>query len=158
MQMADKPVNTGLLDKYDYTILSTLALEGRLSITELAERVGLSKSPVQARLKKLEAQRYILGYHAKLNNQLLGKSHVAFVQIKLNNTTAQALEAFNRAVKEIEAVEQCHMMAANFDYLLKVRTSDINNYREVLGESISSLPYVAHSSTFVSMAAIVDPQ
>ncbi|MGB0865868.1 MAG: winged helix-turn-helix transcriptional regulator [Granulosicoccaceae bacterium] len=137
--------NPSQLDKYDHAILSTLALEGRLSITDLAERVGLSKSPVQARLKKLEAQRYILGYHARLNNDLLGKSHVAFVQIKLNNTTAQALEAFNRAVKEI-------------DYLLKVRTSDINSYRHALGESISSLPFVAHSSTFVSMSAVVDPQ
>lgn len=154
----DKSNNDSHLDKFDLAILSTLALEGRLSITDLAERVGLSKSPVQARLRKLEAQRYILGYHAKLNNELLGKSHVAFVQIKLSNTTAQALEAFNRAVKEIAVVEQCHMMAANFDYLLKVRTSDINMYREVMGESISSLPYVAHTSTFVSMAAIVDPQ
>lgn len=145
------------LDKFDQAILSTLAVEGRLSITELAERVGLSKSPVQARLRKLEAQRYILGYHAKLNNDLLGRSHVAFVQIKLNNTTAQALEAFNRAVREIEVVEQCHMMAADFDYLLKVRTDDINTYRQVLGERISSLPHVAQTSTFVSMAAVVDP-
>ncbi len=156
--MASNSSNHRTLDKYDSAILSTLALEGRLGLTELAERVGLSKSPVQARLKKLEAQHYILGYQAKLNNELLGKSHVAFVQIKLNNTTAQALEAFNRAVKTIDVVEQCHMMAANFDYLLKVRTRDINDYRKVLGESISSLPYVAHSSTFVSMAAIVDPQ
>lgn len=156
--MSNKTDSNSQLDKYDYSILSTLALEGRLSITELAERVGLSKSPVQARLKKLETQRYILGYQAKLNNELLGKSHVAFVQIKLNNTTAHALESFNRAVKNISAVEQCHMMAADFDYLLKVRTSDINTYRAVLGESISSLPYVAHTSTFVSMVAVVDPQ
>jgi len=156
--MSNKSENTSQLDNYDYSILSNLAIAGRLSITELAERVGLSKSPVQARLKKLETQRYILGYHARLNSELLGKSHVAFVQIKLNNTTAHALDAFNRAVKEIAAVEQCHMMAADFDYLLKVRTSDINNYRAVLGESISSLPYVAHTSTFVSMASVIDPQ
>ncbi len=146
------------LDKFDHAILKTLANDGRLSVTELAERVGLSKSPVQARLKRLQNDRYILGFQAKLNHELMGKPHVAFVQIKLNNTTAQALEAFNRAVKEVEAVEQCHMIASNFDYLLKVRTSDINTYRAVLGESISALPHVAHSSTFVSMAAVIEPQ
>jgi len=65
-----------------------------------------------------------------------------------------ALEAFNAAVATIPEIEQCHMMAASFDYLLKVRVRDMNAYRAVLAEKISRLPHVASTSTFVAMQAV----
>ena len=65
-----------------------------------------------------------------------------------------ALRQFNTAVRQIPEVEECHMIASSFDYLLKVRTADIRRYREVLGERISSLPHVASTSTFVVMETV----
>lgn len=146
------------LDAYDKKMLSILAAEGRLSVTDLAERIGLSKTPTVNRLRKLEKTGYITGYQARLDYDLLGESHVAFMQVTLNDTSAKALTAFNQAVTRLAAVEQCHMIAGNFDYLLKVRTTDIQAYRYLLGEQIAALPHVAHTSTFVSMETVCDRQ
>ena len=85
----------------------------------------------------------------------LGREHVAFTEVKLSDTRESALEAFNNAVRHVPEVEQCHMIAGQFDYLLKVRTSNITDYRKVLGD-ISTLPNVASTSTFVSMQSIKD--
>ena len=144
------------LDRIDRNILSTLAREGRLSMAELAARVGLSKTPVQARVRRLEADGYIRGYAAIVDRERMGEGHVAFVQVKLSDTRSAALEAFNKAVLGIPEVEQCHMIASSFDYLLKVRTKDIASYRRVLGERISALPHVAQTSTFVAMETVKD--
>ena len=144
------------IDRLDRGIIEVLASNGRLSIAELAARVGLSKTPVQARLKRLEAEGYIRGYGAIVDRVKMGEGHVAFVQVKLSDTRSAALEAFNRAVATISEIEQCHMMAASFDYLLKVRTRDIAAYRRVLGEKISALPHVAQTSTFVAMESVKD--
>ena len=84
----------------------------------------------------------------------LNKAHIAFVQVTLSDTRSAALTAFNKAVKEITEIEQCHMIAGNFDYLLKIRTADMENYRRVLGEQISALPHVAQTSTFVAMETV----
>lgn len=142
------------LDRTDLAILRELQIDGRLSVTELAARVHLSKTPAHARLKRLIEEGYIRGFRANVDHVKLGLGHVAFVQIKLSDTRAPALEAFNAAVRTLAAVEQCHMIAGPFDYLLKVRSADIAEYRRTLGEEIARLPHVAQSSTFVSMEAV----
>lgn len=142
------------MDRIDRKILDLVAADGRVTLARLADTVGLSKSPCQARLRRLEAEGYILGYHARLNYEKLGEAHVAFVQVSLSDTRAPALAAFNAAVRRLAAVEECHMIAGGFDYLLKVRTRDIAAYREVLAEQISALPHVASTSTFVSMESV----
>lgn len=144
------------LDKIDRKILSTLSEEGRITVTDLAKRVGLSKTPCQNRMRRLEKEGYILGYSAVLDPERLGEGHIAFVQVTLNDTRSDALRAFNAAVRHIREVEQCHMIASNFDYLLKIRTRDMSNYRRVLGEKISALPHVSHTSTFVVMENVKD--
>ncbi|MEJ2014940.1 MAG: Lrp/AsnC ligand binding domain-containing protein [Limibacillus sp.] len=145
---------SGQLDRIDRKILTELQAEGRLPITGLAERVGLSKTPCQQRVKRLEEAGYIRGYAALLDLEKLGAGHVVFVEVKLNDTRAQALAAFNKAVLRLPEVEQCHMIAGDFDYLLKVRTRDIAEYRRVLGEALSALPHVANTSTFVVMESV----
>ena len=142
------------LDGYDRAILKTLERNGRITVTDLAERVGLSKTPCQIRMKRLEARGYIRGYAAVMDYGLLDTNHIAFVQVRLTDTRAAALQAFNEAVADVTEIEECHMMAASFDYILKVRTKDIASYRTVLGETISELPYVASTSTFVCMEAV----
>ncbi|KUR70150.1 ArsR family transcriptional regulator [Novosphingobium fuchskuhlense] len=146
--------NSGPLDRFDRAILVHLAVDGRLPITELAQRIGLSKSPTQARLKRLIGEGYIRGFRAILDPGKLGLDHVAFTEVKLSDTREAALAAFAAAVLRIPEIEECHMIASSFDYLLKVRTADIRRYREVLGEKISSLPHVASTSTFVAMETV----
>lgn len=142
------------LDRFDHAILSVLAEDGRISITDLAKRIGLSKSPTQARLRRLEEQGVILGYRALLDPIRLGLDHVAFVEVRLTDTREAALRAFNAAVARVPEIEQAHMIASNFDYLLKVRTRDMTAYRRFLGETISDLPHVSNTSTYVAMEAV----
>jgi Lrp/AsnC family leucine-responsive transcriptional regulator len=142
------------LDALDQKILAVLRAEGRISYSELSERVGLSKTPVQLRLKRLVAQGVILGFSARVDFSKLGMDHIAFTEVKLSDTRETALCEFNDAVRQIPEVEECHMIAGSFDYLLKVRTADIRNYRSVLGQKISSLPHVSSTSTFVAMESV----
>ena len=149
-------MTTDQLDRIDRNIIAALARDGRLSMAELAAAVGLSKTPVQARVKRLEKDGFIRGYSAVVDREKMGEGHVAFVQVKLSDTRSAALDAFNRAVQSVAEIEQCHMIASSFDYLLKVRTTDIAAYRRVLGERISALPHVAQTSTFVAMETVKD--
>ena len=149
-------INNGLLTQTDYKLLEMLGHDGRIPVTELAKRVGMSKSACQVRLKRLQTDGYILGFRAILDPTKLGKDHIAFVEVKLTDTTKSALSAFNEGVLTVPEIEQCHMIAGAFDYLLKVRTRNMKSYRYVLGEVISTLPFVGSTSTNVSMEAIKD--
>lgn len=144
------------LDRLDRGILSELVQDGRQSLSQLARKVGLSKSPVQTRLRRLEDNGFILGYTAIVDRERLGDGHIAFVQVTLSDTRVEALQAFNAAALKIPQIEQCHMIAGGFDYLLKVRTGDIASYRRILGEQISAMPHVAQTSTFVAMETVKD--
>jgi len=78
------------------------------------------------------------------------------VEVRLSDTTEKSLRAFNAAARAVPEIEECHMIAGAFDYLLKVRTRDMRDYRHVLGEVISALPHVASTSSYVSMEAVKD--
>lgn len=142
------------LDAYDHAILRILAMNGRISIADLARQIGLSKSPTQTRLRRLEADRIITGYRALIDPIRMGLEHVAFVEVRLTDTREAALAAFNTAVAKVAEIEQVHMIAGNFDYLMKIRTRSMTAYRIVLAEKISTLPYVAGTSTYVAMQAV----
>ena len=144
------------IDAFDRKIIAVLEKDGRLSVTELAKRVGLSKTPCQTRLKRLTDRGYIRGFKAVVDPEKLGLGHVAFTEVKLSDTREAALAEFRRGVLAIPEVEECHMIASSFDYLLKIRTRDIRQYRDVLGERISTLPHVASTSTFVAMETVKD--
>ena len=144
------------MDEYDRKILSILSVEGRITMTALGDRVGLSITPVTARVKRLEDAGVITGYRAILSASKLGVEHIAFLEVKLSDTREQSLKTFNKAVLAIPEVEACHMIAGGFDYLIKVRTADIATYRRVLGEQISRLPNLASTSTYISMQSVVD--
>ncbi len=144
------------LDRTDRKLLQILRGEGRIPLTELAARAGLSKSPCQARFRRLQDQGYIRGFRTVLDHQKLGQDHIAFAEVRLTDTTETALQAFNTAVSAVPEIEECHMIAGAFDYLLKIRTRDIRAYRQILGETISALPHVGSTSTHVSMQAVKD--
>ncbi len=142
------------LDVFDQKILDVLAIDGRISVTALADRIGLSKSPTQARLRRLEEAGVIRGYRALFDAIRLGRDHVAFVEVKLSDTREAALAQFNAAVMRVAEIEQCHLIAGAFDYLLKVRTTGMAGYRAVLADKISTLPHVSHTSTNMAMQAV----
>jgi Lrp/AsnC family leucine-responsive transcriptional regulator len=142
------------LDGFDRKILDVISVEGRISVTDLSKRIGLSKSPTQARLRRLEETGVVRGYRALFDPIRLGRDHVAFVEVKLSDTRESALSVFNAAVLKIPEIEQCHLIAGAFDYLLKVRTSGMASYRLVLAERISTLPNVSSTSTYVAMQAV----
>lgn len=142
------------LDEFDRKIVTALLADGRMTVTDLARAVGLSKTPCQVRLRRLIEAGVIRGFSAIVDQAKLGMDHIAFAEVKLSDTRETALKEFNQAVRRIAEVEECHMIASSFDYLLKVRTADIRRYRTVLGEKISSLPHVASTSTFVAMETV----
>ncbi|BBB10427.1 AsnC family transcriptional regulator [Sphingopyxis sp. EG6] len=142
------------MDDFDRKILSVLRRDGRITFTDLAQQVGLSKTPCQQRVRRLVDKGVITGFAAIVDPAKVELDHVAFAEVKLSDTREAALKQFNAAVRAIPEVEECHMIASSFDYLLKVRTPDIRRYRIVLGEKISSLPHVASTSTFVAMETI----
>lgn len=145
-----------ILDNMDRKIISHLLVDARTTMENLARRVGLSKTPVITRIKRMEATGIIRGYGALVDHTKIGAGHISFVQVTLSDTRSAALEAFNIAVANITEIAECHMIAGNFDYLLKIRTSDMKHYRKILGERLSELPHVSHTSTFSVMEAVKD--
>ncbi|WP_439104487.1 Lrp/AsnC family transcriptional regulator [Celeribacter marinus] len=144
------------LDSFDRKILDLLTTDARMPITQLSVRVGLSKTPVAARIKRLEDDGIITGYRAVLSTTQLGLSHVAFVEVKLADTREKSLRDFNAAAKLVPEIAECHMIAGGYDYLLKVRTTNIEAYRAVMGQRISALPHVVSTSTYVAMETVVE--
>ncbi len=148
--------DTAKIDATDRKILSALVEDARISITDLARRVGLSKTPVAVRVRQMEKAGIIGGYRAVLSPSKLGQPHVTFVQVHMADTREKSLEAFNEAVRRLPEVEECYLIAGGFDYLLKVRSKDIAEYRRIMGEKISTLPHVSTTTTFVAMETVVE--
>lgn len=144
------------LDSIARKILAELQANARIPVTELARRVGLSKTPVAERIRQLEAAGLITGYRTMLSPIRLGLTHVTYVEVRLSDTREAALKKFNDAVRDIPEVEECYMIAGGFDYLIKVRSKDIVDYRRVMAERISALPFVNSTSSYVAMEAVVE--
>ena len=141
------------LDRTDRQILRLLQAEGRLANVELARRVHLSPTPCLERVRRLERAGYITGYAALLDAQKLEAALLAFVEVSLDRTTADAFERFRERVLAMPAVQECHMVAGGFDYLLKVRLADMAAYRLFLGE-LSRLAQVSQTHTYVVMEEV----
>jgi Lrp/AsnC family leucine-responsive transcriptional regulator len=141
-------LKTRALDRIDLTILDTLQKDGRISNNDLAKKINLSASPCLDRVRRLEKEGYIERYRAVLNSIKLNYSMSAFIQVTLDRTTSDVFENFKVEVVKIKEVVECHMIAGGFDYLLKLRFSNMDAYREVLG-MIVELPAVSQTHTYV---------
>lgn len=144
------------MDRIDRAILRELQENARIPIVELAKRVNLTKTPCSERVRKLEQSGTIKHYRAELNPAALEAEHVVIVQVVLRGTTADELDQFNEAVLRVAEIQSCHMIAGDFDYLLKVRTRNIEHYRRIHSEAISRLPHVRQTHTYVVMESIKD--
>ena len=142
------------LDRTDLKILRSLQDNGRMSNVELADIVNLSPAPCLARVRKLEQQGFISGYRAELDALKLGLGLLAYVEITLNRTTPDIFDRFKDAIQKIDEIEDCHMVAGGFDYLLKVRCADMEDYRRILGEKIAAIQGIAQTHTYVVMEQV----
>ncbi len=143
-----------VLDRLDLNILKTLQSDGRISYVDLAERVGLSSTPCIERVKRLEKEGYIEGYYARLNPQLLNYKMLVFVEISLSYPTPDAFQSFNKAVKELPYILECHLVSGDADYLLKARINDMSEYRALLGDMLLTLPGVKNSKSYIVMEEV----
>lgn len=141
-------VKTRVLDRIDLAILDALQKNGRISNVNLAKQVNLSPSPCLDRVKKLEQEGYIEGYTACLNPIKLKQNLVAHVEVTLKESTEEVFETFKQYILQIPQVVSCDMVAGGFDYLLKIRVTDMTEYRAVLGE-IVDIPGVGTNHTYV---------
>lgn len=144
------------LDRIDLRILEELEVNGRLPIVELAARINLTNTPCSERVKRLERSGYIRKYKAVLDFERLDLGHLTVVQLSLAATGDSSLDRFNRAVRSIQEVETCLMIAGSFDYLLTVRTRDMAHFRDVLGEKINKLPGIHQTNSFAVMEVVKD--
>lgn len=142
------------LDKTDLKILKILQQNARIPMTELAEKVGLSTTPVTERVKRLERDNFITGYHARLNPNLLGKGLLIFVELKLRSKSGNIFEDFRREVMRIPQILECHLVSGEYDYLIKVRLPDMSAYRDMLGNILLHLPAAAESRSYVVMEEV----
>lgn len=142
------------LDRIDRKILRLLQQEGRISMTDLAQRVDLSVTPCAERVKRLERDGVITGYHAHLNPAALAQGLLVFVQIKLAAKSGAIFEEFRREVRKLPNILECHLVSGDFDYLIKARIPEINAYRKLLGDQLLALPGASESRSYIVMEEI----
>lgn len=142
------------LDRVDRQILSLLQADGRLSVAELARQVNLTLTPCIERVRRLEREGFIDGYYAHLNPRRLGQHMLAFTEVTLDHATQDVFQRFKEAVQRVEEIVECHMVAGGFDYLLKTRVKDMDEYRRVLGDRIVNVQGVRHTQTYFVMEEV----
>jgi Lrp/AsnC family transcriptional regulator, leucine-responsive regulatory protein len=142
------------LDRIDRSLLAKLQQDGRTTVSQLAREVNLTITPTLERVRRLEACGYIEGYFARLNPGKLGLGLLAYVEVSLDRTTPDAFERFKQVMLAHDEVMECHMVAGGFDYLLKVRVTDMENYRRFLGDRIASVRGVQQTHTYFVMEEV----
>jgi Lrp/AsnC family leucine-responsive transcriptional regulator len=139
------------LDPIDVAILDALQRDGRLSNVALAKAIGLSPTPCAERVRALETVGIITGYAANLDAERLGLGLLVFIEIGIDRTSEDAFDQFRKAMSGIAQVQECHMIAGGFDYLLKVRVRDMAAYRAFLGEVLSKVPGIRETHSYTVM-------
>lgn len=142
------------LDRIDRNILRQLQADGRMSMTELADKVGLSVTPCSERVRRLERDGFITGYHARLDPHSLGQQLLVFVEIRLAAKSGAIFDEFRREVRKLPWVLECHLVSGDFDYLIKARIPGMEAYRKLLGDMLLALPGARESRSYIVMEEI----
>ncbi|WP_166422844.1 Lrp/AsnC ligand binding domain-containing protein [Paraglaciecola sp. 20A4] len=142
------------LDRTDLKILDILQRECRISNVELANQIHLSPTPCLERVRRLEKNGYIEKYVAHLNPKKLRANLTAYVQLSLASTSTEAVKEFNQKIGEIDEIVECAMVAGQFDYLIKIRTENMEEYCKFLGSTLASIKGVTQTHTYVVMEEV----
>ncbi len=145
------------LDDRDIAILRILSEHGRISKTDLAERVGLSPTPCWNRLKRLEETGLIESYHARVELRKIGPHVTVFLAAELRDHTAERFQAFERAVQAYDEVTACWGLGGGFDYLLQIVTRDIDAYQRLVDDMLDSRMGLARYYTYIVTKAVKAP-
>ena len=132
------------LDRIDRRILRDLQNDGRMTNVELAKRAGISAPPCLRRVRALEEAGFIRGYHADVNSEALGFGVTVFAQVGLSSQAESDLRKFEDLVATWPLVRECHMLAGETDFLLKVVAEDWDAYQKFLTTQLTSAPSVSH--------------
>ncbi|EPF70227.1 Lrp/AsnC ligand binding domain-containing protein [Acinetobacter rudis] len=142
------------LDRIDCMILDILQRDGRIAISELAQKVNLSTTPCSERVKRLEREGVIMGYYARLNPAYVDRNLLVFLEIKLSAKSGDVFDQVAKSLAEIPEVLECHLISGEFDYLVKARLKEMGAYRSLLGDLLKKLPASASSHSYVVMEEI----
>lgn len=146
--------NLATIDRIDLKILDILQNNGRISNAKLAEAVNLSPTAVMARVQKLVRENYILGYYAHLNPEMVDARFLVFVEVLLDKTTPHSLEDFIEAVQDCPEIIECHMTSGGFDFILKIRGKDMDDYRKIAGQVLWHLPGIKETRSYPVMQVV----
>lgn len=152
MRTQRNPVQS--LDKIDRHILDLLQRDGRMPMTELAETIGLTVTPCIERVKRLEREKVITGYYARVSPLALDAGLLVFVEISMSSKSDRTFDDFRREILCIPQVLECHLVSGDFDYLVKARIKEIGQYRHLLGEILLRLPGVTQTKSCVVMEEV----
>ena len=147
---------TPALDRIDIKILRALQAEGRLTNAELAARVSVSPATCHRRTQRLFDDGYITGVRAQVAPAAVGLGALVMVGVVLDRSTPESFAAFEGAVTKIKDVLDCHLVAGDFDYLLKIRVRDIADFNTLHGQKLIALPGVRQTRTFFVMKEVKD--
>jgi Lrp/AsnC family leucine-responsive transcriptional regulator len=142
------------LDRIDRQLLMALQEDSRTPVAELARRVHLTPTPCQLRLKRLEREGYLESFGARINAARAGFGLLAYITVGLDRTTPDIFDHFHRAVQDVEEIEECHMTAGGFDYLLKIRSRSMADFRRFLGTTLVALPGLQQTHTYFVMEQV----
>lgn len=142
------------LDATDRRILGVLQKQGRISNAELSERVNLSASACHRRVQRLEDEGYIRDYVALLDPRRMERPTTVFVEIKLSGQADEILDGFEREVRKVPDVLECHLMAGTADYLLKVVARDTEDFARLHRAKLACLPGVAQIQSSFSLKTV----
>ncbi|MHA1113880.1 MAG: Lrp/AsnC family transcriptional regulator [Alphaproteobacteria bacterium] len=139
------------LDRIDVQILRDLLAYGRMTNVELARRAGISAPPCLRRVRALEAAGYIRGYHAEVAAEALGYGVTVFAQVGLASQAEPDLKAFEALIDDWPDVRECHMLAGETDFLLKIVARDWDAYQRFLTTKLTAAPNVSHVKSALSI-------
>lgn len=138
-------------DRIDRQILALLQEDGRMTNVELAERVGLTAPPCLRRVRALEEEGVIQGYHAALDPGSLGYTITVFAMVSLKSQAEADLNAFEQHVATIPEVRECHMLNGEIDFILKIVATDLRSFQELLTTQLTPAPNVSHVKTSLTI-------
>lgn len=144
------------LDNTDRRILKELQGNGRMSNAELAERINASPATCHRRTQRLFEEGYITGVRAQLDPARINRGALVLVGVVLDRSTPESFAAFEEAVRKLDVVLDCHLVAGDFDYFVKIRVRDMADFNKLHGEKLLALPGVRQTRTFFVMKEVTD--
>ena len=142
------------LDKIDHAVIKYLQNDGRISNSDLSEKVGLSQSACLRRVKALEKQGIIEGYVAVMDQAAAGLTDNVFVQITVEKQTKELLFEFEKIVRQCPQIIECYLMSGDADYLLRVIVSDASDYEKLHMDVLTTLPGVSNIRSNFSLRTV----